>query len=136
MVIILISFILVTQITVGLGYTSINRSAKISTPFPRFEITGTQNVKADIKILNDFPRIKSNIGPFHKFEDDPAWVINLVDNKIDLEDQRTVSKEEAMAKAQTLKSFYIETAALHNINVQDTFKLIGIGLFFKNLDSN
>lgn len=55
----------------------------------------------------------------------------LIGNKIDLEDQRQVSKEEGMKKAEELNSFFIETSALNNINIQDTFKLIGIGLFFK-----
>ncbi len=55
----------------------------------------------------------------------------LIGNKIDLEEQRQVSKEEGMNKAEELNSFFIETSALNNINVQDTFKLIGIGLFFK-----
>lgn len=58
----------------------------------------------------------------------------IVGNKVDLEDQRQVSKEEGLRKAAELKSFFIETSALYNINVQDTFKLIGIGLFFKSED--
>ena len=58
----------------------------------------------------------------------------LIGNKIDLEEQRQVSKEEGMRKAEELSSFFIETSALNNINIQDTFKLIGIGLFFKAFD--
>jgi Ras-related protein Rab-6A len=58
----------------------------------------------------------------------------IIGNKVDLEDQRQVSKEEGLRKATELKSFFIETSALYNINVQDTFKLIGIGLFFKSED--
>ena len=58
----------------------------------------------------------------------------LVGNKIDKEDERKVTKEEGMAKAKELKSFFIETSALHNINVHDTFKIIGIGLFFKYIE--
>ncbi len=58
----------------------------------------------------------------------------LIGNKVDLENQRQVSKEEGLKKAAELKSFFIETSALYNINVQDTFKLIGIGLFFKSED--
>ncbi len=63
----------------------------------------------------------------------------LIGNKVDLEGKREVSKEEGLKKADELRSFFIETSALHNINVQDTFKLIGIGLFFKaadEIDSN
>ncbi len=56
----------------------------------------------------------------------------LIGNKVDLEAKRKVSKEEGLKKAQELRSFFIEASALRNINVQDTFKLIGIGLFFKS----
>ncbi len=60
----------------------------------------------------------------------------LIGNKVDLEDQRQVSREEGLKKAEELKSFFIETSALENVNVQDTFRLIGIGLFFKSLDDS
>ncbi|MGQ4875113.1 MAG: GTP-binding protein [Promethearchaeia archaeon] len=56
--------------------------------------------------------------------------IVLIGNKIDLEDKRKVSKEEGLRKAEQFRCFFTETSALYNINVQDTFKLIGIGLFF------
>jgi len=60
----------------------------------------------------------------------------LVGNKIDLEENRVVSKEEGLNRARELKSFFIETSALRNINVQDTFKIIGIGLFFQHVEEN
>ena len=60
--------------------------------------------------------------------------IVLVGNKIDLGEQREVSTEEGVAIAGKLHSSFIETSALENINVQDTFKIVGIGLFFQNLD--
>ncbi len=60
----------------------------------------------------------------------------LIGNKIDLEDKREITKEEGLEKAEKLKSFFIETSALRNINVQDTFKIIGIGLFFKHIEEN
>jgi len=60
----------------------------------------------------------------------------LIGNKIDLEDKREITKEEGLEKANKLKSFFIETSALKNINVQDTFKIIGIGLFFKHIEEN
>ena len=60
----------------------------------------------------------------------------LIGNKIDLEDQREITKEEGLEKAKKLKSFFIETSALKNINVQDTFKIIGIGLFFKYIEES
>ena len=55
LVIILFSLIIVTQMTVTLGYSSENRATSLSTPYPRMEITGTQKVKADrlIRFLKD-----------------------------------------------------------------------------------
>ena len=58
----------------------------------------------------------------------------LIGNKLDIEDQRQVSKEEGLKKAEELRSSFIETSALKNVNVQDTFKIIGIGLFFKSFN--
>ena len=51
-----------------------------------------------------------------------------------MEEKRQVTKQEGLEKAEELRSFFIETSALKNINVQDTFKLIGIGLFFKTFE--
>ena len=58
----------------------------------------------------------------------------LIGNKMDLEDQRQITKQEGVETAEELRSFFIETSALKNINVQDTFKIIGIGLFFKTFE--
>lgn len=60
----------------------------------------------------------------------------LIGNKMDLEEIREVSIEEGLEMAQKLKTSFIETSALHNINVQDTFKIIGIGLFFKYIEKD
>jgi Rab family protein len=60
--------------------------------------------------------------------------IILVANKIDLIEKREISTEEGASMASKLKCFYIETSAIENINVQDTFKIVGIGLFFKSLE--
>lgn len=57
----------------------------------------------------------------------------LIGNKVDLEHKRKVTKEEGVKKAEQLRCFFIETSAMKNINVQDTFRLIGIGLFFKSV---
>ena len=58
--------------------------------------------------------------------------IVLIGNKIDLQDQRQIQREEGIRKAKELKCFFTETSALNNMNVQDTFKLVGIGLFFQS----
>ena len=51
-----------------------------------------------------------------------------------MEEKRQVTKQEGLVKAEELRAFFIETSALKHINVQDTFKLIGIGLFFKTFE--
>ncbi|TET57071.1 MAG: hypothetical protein E3J52_10860 [Promethearchaeota archaeon] len=56
------------------------------------------------------------------------------ENEIDLEDKREILKEECLKKAEDLRCSFIETSTLHNINVQDTFKIVGIGLK-KNIKS-
>ena len=58
----------------------------------------------------------------------------IIGNKLDLEDNRQIPTEEGMKKAEELRSFFIETSALYNLNVIDTFKLIGIGHFFTIID--
>ena len=55
-------------------------------------------------------------------------------NKIDLEDKREILEEEGLKKAEDLRCSFIETSTLHNINVQDTFKIVGIGLLFKFIE--
>ena len=60
----------------------------------------------------------------------------LVGNKVDLDAKREVTREDGQKKAEELRSFFIETSALKNINVQDTFKIVGIGLFFKQIEHN
>ncbi len=62
--------------------------------------------------------------------------IVLIGNQIDLNDLREVTKEEGLKKAKEMKCLFTETSALLNINVQDTFKIAGIGLFFKHIENN
>ena len=58
----------------------------------------------------------------------------LIGNKIDLHEEREVSIEEGREVANNLRSSFIETSALQDINVQDTFRIVGIGLFFQNIN--
>jgi len=58
----------------------------------------------------------------------------LIGNKIDLQEQREVSIQEGREVANKLRSSFIETSALRDINVQDTFRIVGIGLFFQNVN--
>ncbi|MGQ4833458.1 MAG: Rab family GTPase [Candidatus Asgardarchaeia archaeon] len=47
--------------------------------------------------------------------------IALVGNKVDLQDNREVSREEGMKKANELKLLFFETSAKENINVEKAF---------------
>jgi len=60
----------------------------------------------------------------------------LIGNQIDLNDLREVTKEEGLKKAKEMKCTFTETSALLNINVQDTFKIAGIGLLFQHIENN
>jgi len=56
----------------------------------------------------------------------------LIGNKVDLENERVIPKELGAEMAEKNGGFFIETSALKNINVQETFKIAGIGLFFQS----
>jgi small GTP-binding protein len=51
-------------------------------------------------------------------------VIILVGNKTDLEEQREIATEEAIALSERKKLLFIETSAKNSHNVQDMFKLV------------
>lgn len=50
-------------------------------------------------------------------------VIDIV-NKSDLENQRTISREEAEAKCEQYNVAYIETSALKSVNIDKAFNII------------
>lgn len=58
--------------------------------------------------------------------------IIFIGNKVDLENTREVSNSEGEQKAHDLNCDFIETSALENLNVNDTFNIIGIKLFLKS----
>lgn len=70
------------------------------------------NYQESLKELRSIYQKIQNVKKFQKFP------IMLVGNKIDLEDQRKVSSEEAMAFAKEFGCTYIETSAKtgHNVN--------------------
>ncbi|MBD3353781.1 MAG: GTP-binding protein, partial [Candidatus Lokiarchaeota archaeon] len=78
------------------------------------------------------------------FEKIPDWFADIdeelpniprivVANKIDLKDERVVTSEQGRELANKNKCSYIETSAKTGENVQEAFKLLGIGLFFKKV---
>jgi len=71
-----------------------------------------------------------------KIEADPNFSAILVGNKSELEDERSVSKEEAEKFARENGLDYIETSALRNINVEEIFIRIGLSLIRKTAHNN
>lgn len=58
----------------------------------------------------------------------------LIGNKIDLENERQISTEEGMEKAKNFRCTFVETSVKTNVNIQDTFKILGIGMFFRKIE--
>ena len=61
----------------------------------------------------------------------PTISLILVGNKIDLEDQRQVSKEQGEALAEKLEVSYIETSAKTGENIEDAFKMLALQMIKK-----
>ena len=57
-----------------------------------------------------------------------GYAIIIVGNKCDLEEKRTVSREEAEKYCQGLKVDFLETSALQKINVKETFLCVAKNL--------
>ena len=80
-----------------------------------FDLT---RAKTFASIPNWFDDIKSNM----RQKEEPIAI--LCGNKLDLEDQRQVSTEEAKKLANLLKLEYFETSALTGENIDEVFNLI------------
>ena len=70
----------------------------------------------DITNLESFENVKTWMNSIYKHAD-PSIAKVLVGNKIDLDDQRVVSKAEATKIAQEHGMDYFETSARDNINI-------------------
>ena len=77
----------------------------------------------DITNLESFENVKTWMNSIYKHAD-PSIAKVLVGNKIDLEDQRCVSKAEATKIAQEHGMDYFETSARDNINIQELLQYI------------
>ena len=77
----------------------------------------------DITSLESFQRAKSWVKEL-QMQGSPDVVIALAGNKIDREDDREVSADEAKQYADDNGLFFIETSAKTNVNVRDLFAAI------------
>ncbi|MBY9009080.1 MAG: GTP-binding protein [Candidatus Lokiarchaeota archaeon] len=65
----------------------------------------------------------------------PDIALILVGNKIDLESERVVSREEGEALAQKLTLTYIETSAKTGENINDAFKMLALQIIRKFIET-
>jgi Ras-related protein Rab-21 len=86
----------------------------------------------DVTNYSSFNEVKSWILELQKNVQEPMFLL-LVGNKIDLEDQRAVSREDAFIYAHSIGAKYIETSAIHDQGIEQVFVTIGLGLI--NLSS-
>ena len=84
-----------------------------------FDITDRKSFEACVDFIND---IREN--------SDSTCKVYLVGNKIDLVDQRTVSKEEANLFANKLNLVYVETSAVKDNGVKEVFQSLIKGIYY------
>lgn len=83
----------------------------------------------DISRRDTFSNVDRWISELKNNAESDASVL-LVGNKCDLEHQREVSKEEAKAKSEEYGMAYMETSAMHSINIEKAFEHLIEGNFF------
>lgn len=80
----------------------------------------------DITVYNTFQDVKSWVLELQKNVQD-SMVLALVGNKIDLEENRMVSREEASLYANSLGATYFETSTVKDCNIEAIFVSIALG---------
>jgi Ras-related protein Rab-11A len=84
----------------------------------------------DLTKPDSFDHIATWIDEVHQHTP-PDLPIVLVGNKLDLVDQRKVSREQATALAEQLNLSYMETSALNATNVEKAFNLLVSSIYQK-----
>lgn len=74
-----------------------------------------------------FEEVKFWVLELQKNVQEPMFLL-LVGNKIDLEDRRAVSVEEAIIYAQSIGAKFLETSVLHDQGIEQVFLTIALGL--------
>ena len=97
--------------------------------FPSFFLSIFFDFLRSLDGLKDtFARAKSWVKELQR-QASPNIVIALVGNKLDLEQKRTVSTDDAQAYAEDNNLLYMETSAKSGINVNEIFVAIGFVSF-------
>lgn len=81
----------------------------------------------DISQYNSFLEIKSWVSELQRNVQEPM-ILSLVGNKIDLDEQRAVSKEEAYLYANSIGGTYFETSAVKDQGIEQVFVTTALGL--------
>ncbi|XP_058466209.1 uncharacterized protein LOC131439331 [Malaya genurostris] len=81
----------------------------------------------DLTQYNSFVEIKSWVQELQRNVQEPM-VLSLVGNKLDLEEKRAVSREEASLYATSIGGNYFETSALQDQGIEQVFISIAVGL--------
>jgi GTPase SAR1 family protein len=79
-----------------------------------------------------------NVKKWHKIITEVAFqdiVLILVGNKVDLDDSREISMDEAMDLAKELGIYYMETSAKTNENIDDLFEWIALQIINMNIEA-
>ncbi|XP_070499874.1 uncharacterized protein RabX1 [Chironomus tepperi] len=89
----------------------------------------------DVTNYTTFAEVKSWILELRKNVQEPMFLL-LVGNKIDLEEERKVSREEALVYAQSIGAQFLETSVVQNQGIEQVFMSIGLGLINLSSESN
>ena len=134
-----------TKSTVGVEFFT--KSFKINEDFIKLEIWDTAGQERYKSITSAYYKgsngalLVYDITRTATFDDIEKWINEvkdvvegelkfvLVGNKCDLENERKVETETALAKAQKLKMPLIETSAFNSTNIQKVFKIILIDVY-------
>ena len=134
-----------TKSTVGVEFFT--KSFKINEDFIKLEIWDTAGQERYKSITSAYYKgsngalLVYDITRTATFDDIEKWINEvkdvvegelkfvLVGNKCDLENERKVETETALAKAQKLKMPLIETSAFNSTNIQKVFKIILIDIY-------
>ena len=134
-----------TKSTVGVEFFT--KSFKINEDFIKLEIWDTAGQERYKSITSAYYKgsngalLVYDITRTATFDDIEKWINEVKDvvegelkfvfvgNKCDLENERKVETETALAKAQKLKMPLIETSAFNSTNIQKVFKIILIDVY-------